>query len=188
MAPGDVTDVIFTHLHFDHVGWATSKGEVVFRNATYRVHEADWAYFVESPGAAPGAVRKLSPVKAQLETFATQCVLAPGLEARPAPGHTPGSTIYILSSGTHRALLLGDVAHCTVELTEPGWEFVFDVDRAAAKVVREQITAELLDSQDPAAGAHFPDPQFGRLVRGGQGSQAAQGSQSGQDEKAWIFL
>ena len=73
-------------------------------------------------------------------------------------------------------------------MTEPGWEFVFDVDRAAAKVVREQITAELLDSQDPAAGAHFPDPQFGRLVRGGQGSQAAQGSQSGQDEKAWIFL
>ena len=54
VAPGDVTDVIFTHLHFDHVGWATSKGEVVFRNATYRVHEADWAYFVASPGAAPG--------------------------------------------------------------------------------------------------------------------------------------
>ena len=174
VAPGDVTDVIFTHLHFDHVGWATSKGEVVFRNATYRVHEADWAYFVESPGAAPGAVRKLSPVKAQLETFATQCVLAPGLEARPAPGHTPGSTIYILSSGTQRALLLGDVAHCTVELTEPGWEFVFDVDRAAAKAVRQQITAELLDSQDPAAAAHFPDPQFGRLVRAGQAGQAGQ--------------
>ena len=58
--PDDVTDVIFTHLHFDHVGWATTKGEVVFRNATYRAHEADWAYFVESPGALPGAVRKLS--------------------------------------------------------------------------------------------------------------------------------
>ena len=194
VTPGDVTDVIFTHLHFDHVGWATSKGEVVFRNAIYRVHEADWAYFVESPGAAPGAVRKLSPVKAQLETFATQCVLAPGLEARPAPGHTPGSTIYILSSGTHRALLLGDVAHCTVELTEPGWEFVFDVDRAAAKAVRQQITAELLDSQDLAAGAHFPDPQFGRLVRSGQAGQgsragqADQANQSGQDEKTWIFL
>jgi glyoxylase-like metal-dependent hydrolase (beta-lactamase superfamily II) len=54
VAPDDVTDVIFTHLHFDHVGWATAKGEVVFRHATYRVHEADWAYFVDSPGALPG--------------------------------------------------------------------------------------------------------------------------------------
>ena len=59
---------------------------------------------------------------------------------------------------------------------------MFDVDRAAAKAVRQQITAELLDSQDLAAGAHFPDPQFGRLVRA---SQAGPGS---QDEKTWIFL
>ena len=163
--PGDVTDVIFTHLHFDHVGWATTKGEVVFCNATYRAHEADWAYFVDSPGAAPGAVRKLSPVRPQLELFAAECTLAPGLDARPAPGHTPGSTIYVLSSGTQRALLLGDVAHTPVELIEPGWEFVFDVDLAAARAVREQVSAELLDSHDPAAAAHFPEPYFGRLVR-----------------------
>ncbi len=165
VSPGDVTDVIFTHLHFDHVGWATTKGEVVFRNATYRAHQADWAYFVESPGASPGAVRKLSPIKPQLETFAGECTLAPGLDARPVPGHTPGSTVYILSDGAQRALLLGDVAHCMVELIEPGWEFVFDVDRAAARAGRERIAEELLDSQDPAAPAHFPAPQFGRLVR-----------------------
>ena len=89
VAPDDVTDVIFTHLHFDHVGWATAKGEVVFRHATYRVHEADWAYFVDSPGALPGAVRKLSPVKPQLETFSSECTLAPGVDARPAPGTPP---------------------------------------------------------------------------------------------------
>lgn len=28
--PEDVTDVLLTHLHYDHVGWATSKGQVVF--------------------------------------------------------------------------------------------------------------------------------------------------------------
>jgi glyoxylase-like metal-dependent hydrolase (beta-lactamase superfamily II) len=165
VAPADVTDVIFTHLHFDHVGWATTKGEVVFRNATYRAHEADWAHFVDSPDAAPGAVRKLSPVKPQLETFSGECTLAPGLNARPAPGHTPGSTVYILSSGSERALLLGDVVHSTIELLEPGWEFSFDVDRSIAKATRQRITAELADSGDPAAAAHFPDPQFGRLVR-----------------------
>jgi glyoxylase-like metal-dependent hydrolase (beta-lactamase superfamily II) len=165
VTPDDVTDVIFTHLHFDHVGWATTKGEVVFRNATYRAHAADWAHFVDSPDAAPGAVRKLSPIKPQLETFSGECTLAPGLNARPAPGHTPGSTIYILSSGTERALLLGDVVHSPIELLEPGWEFAFDVDRATAKDTRRRVTAELLDTGDRAAAAHFPDPQFGRLIR-----------------------
>jgi len=36
---------------------------------------------------------------------------------------------------------------------------------AAARAVRERLTAELLDSQDLAAAAHFPEPYFGRLVR-----------------------
>jgi glyoxylase-like metal-dependent hydrolase (beta-lactamase superfamily II) len=49
VAPGDVTDVIFTHLHFDHIGWATLKGEIVFPNATYRCDERDWEYFVDPP-------------------------------------------------------------------------------------------------------------------------------------------
>lgn len=61
--PADITDVVFTHLHFDHVGWATKKGAVVFENATYRVHKLDWEHFVESPGAEPGAVRKLKPLE-----------------------------------------------------------------------------------------------------------------------------
>ena len=29
-AAADVTDVVLTHLHFDHVGWTTRKGDVVF--------------------------------------------------------------------------------------------------------------------------------------------------------------
>ena len=117
-----------------------------------------------------------------------------GAGGQAGAGHTPGSTIFVLSSGTQRALLLGDVAHCTVELTEPGWEFVFDVDRAAARAVRQQITAELLDTQDPAAAAHFPDPQFGRLVRAGQAEQAGQAGpaeqagRAGWSEKTWMFL
>lgn len=53
VTPAEVTDVVFTHLHWDHFGWATRKGEIVFGNATYRVHRADWAHFVEAPDADP---------------------------------------------------------------------------------------------------------------------------------------
>lgn len=173
--PDMVTDVLFTHLHFDHVGWATQQGKVVFPRATFRVHQADWDHFVSSPEADPRAVRKLSPLEAQLETFDSEVTLAPGLDARPTPGHTPGSTTYIVSNGSERALLLGDVVHSTVELTEPDWEAVFDVDPSAARIVRSQISNELALSENIAVAAHFPGLRFGRII-------------TGVAERQWVFL
>jgi glyoxylase-like metal-dependent hydrolase (beta-lactamase superfamily II) len=163
-APADVTDVVFTHLHFDHVGWATKKGEVVFPYATYRVHTADWAHFVEAADAEPGAVRKLSPLASRLETFTADGAIAPGLSARHTPGHTPGSTVYVVADGGERALLLGDVVHSVVELQERDWEAVFDVDPVAARAVRNAIADEVADSADVVVGAHFPGLRFGRVV------------------------
>src|SRR5205807_5007447 len=160
----DVTDVVFTHLHFDHVGWATRKGEIVFPNATYRVHAADWAYFVEAPDAPPGAVRKLTPLEPRLETFDSDPVIVPGLSARHTPGHTPGSTVFIVADGERRALLLGDVVHSVVELGERDWEAVFDVDPIAARAVRNAIADEVADTPDIVVGAHFPGLRFGRVV------------------------
>jgi glyoxylase-like metal-dependent hydrolase (beta-lactamase superfamily II) len=164
VAPAEVTDVVFTHLHFDHVGWATSKGEVVFPNATYRVHAADWAHFVTAPDAAPGAVRKLAPLQSRLETFDADVVIAPGLSARHTPGHTPGSTIYIVADGDQRALLLGDVVHSVVEFAERDWEAVFDVDPVAARAMRNAVADEVADTTDLVVGAHFPEFRFGRLI------------------------
>lgn len=162
--PGDITDVLLTHLHYDHVGWTTSKGQVVFPNATYRAHAADWEYFVTSPEAVPGAVRKLSPLADRLELFDDERTLAPGVDARPAPGHTPGSTVYVISSEGERALLLGDIAHSVVELAEPDWEAVYDVDKEAAKAVRNAIAEETLDTETYVVPAHFPKMAFGRVV------------------------
>jgi len=169
VAPADVTDVVFTHLHFDHVGWATRKGEIVFPNATYRVHAADWAHFVDSPDALPGAVRKLTALEPRLETFDTDVVIAPGLSARHTPGHTPGSTIYIVADGEQRALLLGDVVHSVVELCERDWEAVFDVDPVAARAVRNAVADEVADTADLVVGAHFPGLRFGRVITTGGG-------------------
>jgi glyoxylase-like metal-dependent hydrolase (beta-lactamase superfamily II) len=47
--PEDITDVVFTHLHMDHIGWASKRGEVTFPNATYRCDAADWQYWVVDP-------------------------------------------------------------------------------------------------------------------------------------------
>lgn len=162
--PEDVTDVLFTHLHYDHVGWGAQQGRIVFPNATYRVHRADWEHFVESPDALEGAIRKLSPLESQLELFDEDQTLLPGVDSRLAAGHTPGHTVYVLSSRDERALLLGDLIHSVVELTEPDWKVLIDIDPAAAAAVREEIATELMRTGDLTAAAHFPELRFGRLI------------------------
>lgn len=166
LQPDDVTDVVLTHLHFDHVGWTTQKGQIVFPKATYRCHEADWAWFVDREGAEAGAGRKLSPLGPQLELFDTDHTLAPGVDVRHAPGHTPGSVIMVISDGDDRAMLVGDVVHCTAELTEDEWEALFDVDRDLARQTRIALARELEGTNVAVGAAHFPGLQFGRLLAG----------------------
>lgn len=157
----DVTDVVFTHLHFDHTGWATVEGRPVFDRATYRCDAADWAHFVPDDERA---TRKLAPLEGRLETWDADGPLLPGIDVRRAPGHTPGSTILVVSSGPHRAMLLGDVVHCPVELVDDEWATIGDVDPGLAKKTRVALARELEADDVPVAAAHFPGLQFGRLL------------------------
>jgi glyoxylase-like metal-dependent hydrolase (beta-lactamase superfamily II) len=172
--PADITDVLLTHLHFDHVGWCTQKGEIVFPNATYRCHEADWAHFVSGDAADPGSVRKLSPVAGRLETFDVDHTLAPGVDVRHAPGHTPGSIIVVLSDGDQRAVLLGDIVHCPLELQDDDVTAVYDVDPELANRTRAAIARELEGTDTHIGAAHFPDLRFGRLL-------------PGEGRRGWVF-
>lgn len=83
-----------------------------------------------------------------------------------APGHTPGHLCVVLSSGAQGALLLGDAITCPVQLDEPAWHSLGDVDPALAGRTRERLWRELEDDRTAGAGAHFPGLQFGRVLRG----------------------
>src|SRR5207342_1635308 len=43
--PADVTDVILSHLHFDHIGWVSDDDAPYFPNATIRCASADADFF-----------------------------------------------------------------------------------------------------------------------------------------------
>jgi glyoxylase-like metal-dependent hydrolase (beta-lactamase superfamily II) len=90
--------------------------------------------------------------------------VVPGVDARHAPGHTPGSAVYVVSSGSARALLLGDTVHTVAELAERDWVGLVDLDRETASAVRNAIADEAAATGDPVAAAHFPGLRFGRVV------------------------
>jgi glyoxylase-like metal-dependent hydrolase (beta-lactamase superfamily II) len=109
VTPEDVTDVVLTHLHFDHIGWVSSDGEPYFPNATIRCAAADLDYFL--PGAAEErtvsliysalrAPERLAPVLDRIEAWDRDHTLLPGIDVRLAAGHTPGSSVIVLSAAT----------------------------------------------------------------------------------------
>jgi glyoxylase-like metal-dependent hydrolase (beta-lactamase superfamily II) len=168
VAPASVTDVLFTHLHMDHIGWASEHGEPVFPNATYRCHRDDWEYFIgrDGTGRDERVWDKLQPVEDRFELWDGSATLFPGVDLLPAPGHTPGSTVIVLSSRDDRALLLGDVVHCPAELLEEEWLVLGDVDPQLATRTRDSLARELEGTATLAAAAHFPGLCFGRVLVG----------------------
>ena len=92
--------------------------------------------------------------------------IAPGVTLTMTPGHTPGHLSVVVSSGGRRALLLGDAIVCPVQLDEPTWRSIGDVDPELAQQVRERLFRELEDGTTLGAGAHFPELQFGRVLVG----------------------
>ena len=173
--PADVTDVVLTHLHFDHIGWVSADGAPYFPNATIRCAAADLEYFRAGPDEehfvsrlfrAPRARERLAPVADRVETWTADGTLMPGIDVRLAPGHTPGSSVVVVSDGTARALLLGDIIHCPLELMDDDFNLLVDHDQELANRVREAYARELEGSDVPVAAAHFPGLRFGRLLPG----------------------
>ena len=166
---GDIDTVLCTHLHADHAGWLTKDGEPTFPNATLRFGEGDWEQFVVDGSEAPNvkASVQLLADRGRVEVIdADGAAVAPGITARMAPGHTMGHVVLILSSGDERAVLLGDAVTCPVQLEEPDWSAMSDVDKALAARTREALYAELEGTDTQMVGAHFPGLQFGRVMRG----------------------
>ena len=168
--PSQVDTVVYTHLHLDHIGWtskATGEGrELSFPKARYLIRSAEWKFWTgRNDPAGPSEAEVEDPLHNRVELIDGDTAVAPGINMVSTPGHTPGHTSYVISSGTQRAIILGDTVHCPIQLEEQEWSCAFDVDRAMARASREKLLAELEDPSTVAAGGHFSDFTFGRIMR-----------------------
>lgn len=90
--------------------------------------------------------------------------LLPVVTTRSTPGHTPGHTSTVISSGDERLIVLGDALHCPAQLTESEWQFVYDVDPDLAVRTRQGLLHEAETPGTTLLPCHFPEMQAARLV------------------------
>jgi glyoxylase-like metal-dependent hydrolase (beta-lactamase superfamily II) len=163
-APADFDTVVLSHVHLDHVGWLVRDGEPFFPNAAVRFGAADAELITGDGSYLKPAARDV--LGSRVELIDGDTTIAPGVTTLAAPGHTPGHMAIVLSSGDERALLLGDAVTCPVQLEEPDWAAMSDMDKELAARTRQRLYDELEGRDDLMVGAHFPDLQMGRVLTG----------------------
>lgn len=163
--PADIDTIIVSHLHSDHMGWLQHDGTVTFPNATVHVGAADWRFFVDEEGDGKRRADRMRVVQEHVSLIEDDgATILPGITTRATPGHTPGHTSTVLSSGTERLIVLGDALHCPAQLTEAEWQFFYDVDVELAVRTRQALVREAEVDGTTLLPCHFPGMQAARLV------------------------
>ncbi len=177
---GSVTDVVLTHMHFDHVGGLLVDGVKDRLRPDLRIHVAAaevkfWASPDFSRTAMPPALADLArraakqfldEYQSQLRPFEEEYEVAPGVVVSRTGGHTPGHSVVRLASGGERLMFAGD-AIFPVSFDHPEWHNGFEHDPEEATRVRVGLMRELAETGSWLVATHMPFPSVGRVAVAG---------------------
>jgi len=165
LAPDMVSCVMLTHLHLDHVGWASAGGAPCFPNASYVLPAAELAHWrrAGADAALPHHVAAFERCVAPLLDRGLMDGLddgqpAPGgvpLRYMPLPGHTPGHAAVVHGDGA--LVIAGDAWHSPAQVERPDWGHRADRDGPAAARSRVELARYCAARRATVAAGHFPE-------------------------------
>lgn len=180
VTPDDVTDVLFTHGHPDHLwGLLDEFDEPLFPNARLQMAVVEHGFWtdpatIDSIGAewqsfAAGAARRLDVLGDRIERFQPGAEVLAGITAVATPGHTPGHTSFAVGTPEAGIFVTGDVVTTPVGFARPDIGTATDHDPAMAAETRAAVLARLADEDWRILGYHLPEGGIGRVERDGGG-------------------
>ncbi len=146
VAPEQISRVVFTHMHGDHIGWnLTPAGAPTFPQARYLFERGAWDAL---HAAAAGGNADAAQASAQLRRlealgvvshFTAGEAVAEGCVSLATDGHAPGHISVLVGSGAARALIVGDALLHPAQVAEPDWASIYDEDAAQARITRRRL-------------------------------------------------
>jgi glyoxylase-like metal-dependent hydrolase (beta-lactamase superfamily II) len=186
--PEEVTHVMCTHLHWDHVGWNTRRvdGQWVptFPNAKYVMAKREYDYWdavYAKEGGGSGNIHAMAFEDSVLPIMrAEKAVLVQddfeldkGVSLEPCPGHTPGHVVVNVASGGKKGVFIGDVIHHPIQLLFPELSSRADADMDASRPTRRALIEKHADTGNIVMPHHFATPSSGVIERAGNGFRFA---------------
>jgi glyoxylase-like metal-dependent hydrolase (beta-lactamase superfamily II) len=175
-----VTHVVHTHLHSDHIGWNTvwidGRWEPTFPKARYLVPKADFDHFQTE--LAKGTTTLIDQsfadslypiIDAGLADFIgdNDREIAGVLGVEPVPGHSPGMLSYRLRSARQEALFTADVFHSPLQITHPSLNTGYCALPDIARSTRLAVLNRAVEREALIMPMHFGAPHCGYVRRQG---------------------
>jgi glyoxylase-like metal-dependent hydrolase (beta-lactamase superfamily II) len=157
-----IADVAITHTHEDHVnGLIAPDGSDAFPRLE-RVFVGD--------GDVQSFTGPLARFRDRVVAVDDELAVSERVVALPSVGHTPGHTVYDVTSSAGRLLVWGDTVHVpSLQFAEPYVTWEFDRDQSRARAARESLLERLTGPGSFVAGAHLDSPGVGYVTRIGDG-------------------
>jgi len=171
--PEDISDVILSHGHPDHIGSCSTDGVPLFKNARYHLPPNELEFWTQKPSDEQNFMNfmlsignaQLEPVRSLIQPYAAGDEIVPGITAVAAPGHTLGHHAFMIRDGDDALLHLMDAAvHYLVGPEEPDWALAVEMDQTAAADTRRKLFKRAAEQNLLVAGYHFPFPGIGKII------------------------
>lgn len=175
LKPEDVTDVILTHLHFDHAGGGTTEknGELVptFPRAKYYVQKANLET-AKQPNIREKASYFPANYEPLLKAGALETLegdrenLLPGISVKVSNGHTQGQQMVKISDGKQSLLYCGDVIP-TSSHVRLAWVMGYDLEPLKLIGEKTQVLGPAADEHWYLYFEHDPSCDAALITRNG---------------------
>lgn len=178
--PGEVTDVILTHLHFDHCGGSThqtdSGPEVTFPNATYHVQRQHWEWATDPNPKEKGSFisRTFAPLEAagQLHFVEGGGSFLPHVDLIRVHGHTEAQQIVKVQDEETTLVYVADLLPTSHHLA-PVWTMGYDIRPLQTIDEKEDFLDKAERSEWKLFFEHDPKVAVGDLTRTDRGIEVA---------------
>ena len=165
----DISKIVITHCHPDHIGGLMFIEDGYFENASIIIGEVEYESWrtgkniPEQRKANKELFERICmPLSDRIEFIKPEQDLVAGITAVNGFGHSPGHMCYNIESNSKSLFFAADITnHFVVSMQVPDWHVMFDDDKMMAVESRKRILGMLAKSKVPMIGYHMPFPAIG---------------------------
>lgn len=161
--PINVSQVLLTHMHGDHIGGMLRDSTLLFPNAQVILSQKEFTYWSALGEKAQNAQNILNMYADKIirqEPYDLNDKFEDGIHMIEAYGHTPGHVMFLIKDGKDQLLIWGDLVHASaIQFPHPEISVKYDVDPQAARETRQRVMKFVQENAIPVAGMHLPHSQ-----------------------------